>query len=157
MKSVKQTGYAFCLNKFEKLNMEKYKQKYFQRKPINSLITRLFFALLFNSIHLISFGQNAVHDLTKYKADNHSIVGYNLPLYNNRPLYCNNTDAFILTGDKPLIRFAQTPYIYGTFKAAILHNGKLKWLDDCSSIKMEYRGNIDYLGDKRYCKPLSRY
>jgi hypothetical protein len=122
--------------------MEKYKQKYFQVKPINSLITRLFFSLLFNSIHLIFFGQNAVPALTKYMADNHSIVGYNLPLYNNRPLYCNNTDAFILTGDKPLIRFAQTPYIYGSFKAAILHNGKLKWLDDCSSIKMEYRGNM---------------
>lgn len=111
-------------------------------KPKNSLVIRFFFLLLFNSIHLIFFGQKAAPTLTKYKADNHAIVGYNLNLYNNRPLYCNNTNAFILTGDKPLMRFVQTPYLYGTFKAAIVHKGKLKWLENCSSIKMEYQGNM---------------
>lgn len=79
---------------------------------------------------------------TKYSAKGNMIIGFNGTNYNNRPLYCNNTDAFILTGDKPLIRFAHTPYLFGSFMAAVEHNGKLKWLIDCSSIKIEYRGNI---------------
>lgn len=78
---------------------------------------------------------------TKYTAANNTITGFNLGLYNNRPLYCNNTDAFILTGDKPLIRLAQSPWLFGSFMAAIEHAGKTKWLTDCSSITMEYSGN----------------
>jgi Domain of unknown function (DUF4450) len=80
--------------------------------------------------------------LTKYSAENNAVTGFNGSLYNNRPLYCNNSDAFVLTGDKPLIRFAKTPYVYGAFMAGVLRNGKVKWLVDCSSIKMEYGGNI---------------
>ena len=79
---------------------------------------------------------------TKYNAAGNAITGFNNTSYNNRPLYCNNTDAFILTGDKPLIRLAQSPYLFGSFMAAIEHQGKIKWLTDCSSIAMEFRGNI---------------
>ncbi len=102
----------------------------------------LLFSLFFYCASFTLSGQATFFEATRYSVAHDAIVGYNLPLYNNRPLYCNNTNAFILTGDKPLIKFVQTPYIYGSFKAAILHNGKLKWLEDCSSIKMEYRGNM---------------
>jgi hypothetical protein len=78
---------------------------------------------------------------TKYTAVDNTITGVKLGLYNNRPLYCNNTDAFILTGDKPLIRLAQSPYLFGSFMVAIEHDGNIKWLTDCSSIVMQYSGN----------------
>jgi hypothetical protein len=98
----------------------------------------LFCVLLMLCLSLNSEAQTP----TGYAASGNAITGFNGGLFNNRPLYCNNTDAFILTGDKPLIRFAHTPYLFGSFMAAVKHNGKLKWLIDCSSIKMEYRGNM---------------
>ena len=79
---------------------------------------------------------------TRYNASGNVIKGFNGGLYNNRPLYCNNTDAFILTGDKPLIRFVQTPFIYGSFMLGIVHNNQLKWATNCSSIKTAYKGNM---------------
>ena len=102
----------------------------------------LFPTLIFTCLSSLLFGQEHITSLTKYAVSDQAIVGFNGVLYNNRALYCNNTNAFILTGDKPLIRFAQTPYSYGVFRAAILYHGEMKWLDDCNSIKMEYRGNI---------------
>lgn len=85
--------------------------------------------------------QSTLERTTRYHAEEDAVTGYNLPLYNNRPLYCNNTDAVILTGDKPFIRFIDAPYILGSFMAGIVHNGNLTWLVDCSDIKMEYRGS----------------
>jgi Domain of unknown function (DUF4450) len=79
---------------------------------------------------------------TRYSASGNAITVFNGGLYNNRPLYCNNTNAFILTGDKPLIRFAQTPYVYGSFMLGIVRDNKLKWATDCSSVKTTYRGNM---------------
>jgi Domain of unknown function (DUF4450) len=105
---------------------------------IKKNISRLFFVWLIAALQLTAFAQT----VTKYSAEGNVITGFNGGNYNNRPLYCNNTDAFILTGDKPLIRFAHTPYLFGAFMAAVERNGKLKWLIDCSSIRMEYRGNM---------------
>ncbi|MBC7511290.1 MAG: hypothetical protein H7320_21475, partial [Ferruginibacter sp.] len=94
-------------------------------------------AAMLYSIHIVK-----AQTLTRYNASGNAITGFNGGLYNNRPLYCNNTDAFILTGDKPLIRFVQTPFIYGSFMLGIVHNNQLKWVTNCSSIKTAYRGNI---------------
>lgn len=98
-------------------------------------------SLFFLTTHFFAVAQNFGGSVTRYKAEGNAVTGYNLPLYNNRPLYCNNTDAFILTGDKPFVRFVDAPYVFGSFMAGLVHNGKLKWFVDCSSIKMEYRGN----------------
>ncbi len=88
-------------------------------------------------------GDRAVpHASTRYSAENGAIIGGDVRLFNNRPLYCNNTDAFILTGDKPLIRLVHSPFMYGAFMLAVSHQGKLKWLKDCTGIRMEYRGNM---------------
>jgi Domain of unknown function (DUF4450) len=92
-------------------------------------------------MYLLSFAARAQQP-TKYTAIGGFITGHNLGSYNNRPLYCNNTDAFILTGDKPLMRLVWTPYLFGSFMAAVEHAGKRKWLVDCSSITMQYRGNM---------------
>jgi hypothetical protein len=74
-----------------------------------------------------------------YKIENGSITGHNTGRYNNRPLYINNTNAFILTGDQPLARLVQGEYIYGTFMLAVLHSGKAKWLQQCEQITSYYR------------------
>ena len=74
-----------------------------------------------------------------YNAVNGSIVGYNTGRYNNRPLYINNSNAFILTGDQPIARLVQGEYIHGTFMVAVLHDGRAKWLQQCEQITSFYR------------------
>jgi hypothetical protein len=74
-----------------------------------------------------------------YNAVNGSIVGHNTGRYNNRPLYINNSNAFILTGDQPIARLVQGEYIYGTFMLAVMHDGKAKWLQQCEQITSKYR------------------
>jgi len=110
--------------------------------PKKFILVSLVNALIFLSLSNLLSGQDPPVSLSKYSVSDGSIVRYNGQLFNNRPLYCNNTNAFILTGDRPLIRFAQTPYKYGVFRSAIKHRGEIKWLDECNSIKMEYRGNM---------------
>jgi hypothetical protein len=74
-----------------------------------------------------------------YKAVEGVIVGQNTGRYNNRPLYINNTNAFILTGDQPIARLVKDQYIYGTFMLALEHDGKTKWLQQCNQITSRYR------------------
>ena len=104
---------------------------------------QIFFAVLL-SLNAVfdSIGQIKEITATKYRASNRTIIGDNLKSYNNRPLYCNNTDAFILAGDKPLIQFVQTPFIYGSFVLGIVHNNKLKWVTECSNIQSIYKGEM---------------
>ena len=74
-----------------------------------------------------------------YTVENGAITGHSTGRYNNRPLYINNTSAFVLTGDQPLARLVKDQYLYGTFMIAIEHNGKVKWLQDCDQIASHYR------------------
>jgi len=76
---------------------------------------------------------------TKYNVIDDAIVGQNTGTYNNRPLYVNNSNAFILTGDQPLARLAKDQYIYGTFMLAVERDGKGKWLQQCDRITSAYR------------------
>jgi ABC-type antimicrobial peptide transport system permease subunit len=76
---------------------------------------------------------------TSYTVENYSIVGKNTDRYNNMPLYINNTNAFILTGDQPIARLAKDQFMYGTFMAGIERIGKAKWLQNFA-----YRINIDW-------------
>ncbi len=82
----------------------------------------------------ITFAQTA----QSYTVENGSIYGLNTSRYNNRPLYINNTNAFILAGDQPIVRLAKNQFLYGTFMAGIQRNGKLKWLQNCSQIRSFY-------------------
>ncbi len=50
---------------------------------------------------------------TTYQTDGEWIIGYNLDRYNNRPIYINNGNGFILAGDKPLIRLVKKDSLLG--------------------------------------------
>ena len=54
-----------------------------------------------------------------YQTDGEWIKGYNLDRYNNRPLYINNGNGFILTGDKPLIRLLLNDKLLGNLIISI--------------------------------------
>jgi hypothetical protein len=84
-----------------------------------------------------SISANA-QSVISYTAENGAIVGRNTGRYNNRPLYINNTNAFVLTGDQPIVRMAKDQYLYGTFMLAIERNGKAKWLQQCDKITSIY-------------------
>lgn len=85
-----------------------------------------------------SFRLSAQDYQTKYKTKGKNIVGQNTGRYNNRPLYINNTDAFILGGDQPIARLVKDQYLYGTFMLAIERGGKAKWLQQCGQITSGY-------------------
>ncbi len=98
---------------------------------------RIFKILLFLlALHL--FAESSAGQDTKYKPDRGAIVGSNTGRYNNRPLYINNTDAFVLTGDMPIARLVKKQYLYGTFMLAVENNGKSKWLQQFDGITSRY-------------------
>lgn len=68
------------------------------------------------------------------------IVGNNVEKYNNRPLYLCNTNAFILTGDNPIFRFAKDQTLYGTFYIDYVSGNTRIPLHDFKSVKSLYRG-----------------
>lgn len=76
----------------------------------------------------------------RYTVENGWITGHNISRYNNRPLYLHNTNAFILTGDKPVCRFAKDEYVYGTFYLSYLQGKEEKPLYEFDDIKSCYRG-----------------
>ena len=83
--------------------------------------------------------QTIPSDVDHYAGENGFIVGRNIDRYNNRPLYINNTNAFVLAGDKPLVRLAHGETYLGAFVAGLVRDGKGKWLQQCSSITSMYR------------------
>lgn len=87
---------------------------------------------------LLLSGQQDSNHVSIYSAVNGTIIGHNTGRYNNRPLYINNSNAFILTGDQPIARLAKGQFLYGTFMAAIKRNGKTEWLQSCSQIRSVY-------------------
>jgi len=116
------------------------------------VLTFLFLLYSIVFIPVLSNGQVNGSQKSRYEAIDGAIVGHNPGYYNNRPLYINNTDAFILTGDKPIARLAKDHYLYGTFMMAIERNGKVKWLQDCDQITSAYRpGKMSWqIGDKEF-------
>jgi hypothetical protein len=116
------------------------------------ILTFLFLLYSIVFIPVLSNGQVNGSQKSRYEAIDGAIVGHNPGYYNNRPLYINNTDAFILTGDKPIARLAKDHYLYGTFLMAIERNGKVKWLQECDQITSAYRpGKMSWqIGDKEF-------
>ena len=78
---------------------------------------------------------------TRYHARNGAIVGHNLGGYFNRPVYLANTDAFVLAGDRPLLRFASGHTLHGTFGLGVVRGGRSAWLHAFSDLTFEYRPN----------------
>jgi len=75
----------------------------------------------------------------RYVLENGWIKGYNMPRFNNRPIYLNNSNAFILAGDKPVFRFAKDSVLYGTFFLTYKHNKEEKPLYSFDEIQSFYK------------------
>jgi len=109
----------------------KRKKIYFKK----SILTIFFSSIVpFLIVHIYAVGYKP-----KYSVEKNCIKGININRYNNRPLYINNTDAFILTGDKPIARLIRKEYNYGCFMVGIVRKGKGKWLQQCSQIFSYYK------------------
>lgn len=100
---------------------------------LNRLTKGICFGLL-----AIGYAQWLSAQPTKYSANDGFISGVNTGYYNNRPLYINNTNAFVLTGDQPIARLAKREYLYGTFMLAVERKGTVKWLQHCDRIVSLY-------------------
>ena len=74
-----------------------------------------------------------------YTPEGQAFVRHNGDRFNNRPLYCNQISAIVVTGDKPLIRFGNGSVLGGNFMVALVRGNKAKWLQDCSDITSKYR------------------
>ena len=60
-------------------------------------------------------------------------------LFNNRPLYCPELNAFVLGGDRPLIRFGREPWQYGTLMLALENGQQARWLHHFEQVRSAYR------------------
>ncbi|MFI5358217.1 MAG: DUF4450 domain-containing protein, partial [Opitutales bacterium] len=76
---------------------------------------------------------------TRYQARPGAIYGHNQGRFFNRPLYVANTDAFVLAGDRPIVRFASGDTLHGTFVAGIVRAGKTHWLHEWADVEAEFR------------------
>lgn len=74
-----------------------------------------------------------------HEARDGSIVARDGRSFNNRPLYCANTGAFVLAGDRPFIRCAEGRRIHGCFLAAIVRGERSHWLHESTGLVSSYR------------------
>lgn len=79
--------------------------------------------------------------VTAYQAMDGAIVKNNGQRFCNRPLYCPDSVAFVMAGDRPLVRLIKEPYFNGTLMVAVLRNGKGKWLEEWSDVTSQYRAD----------------
>ncbi len=76
---------------------------------------------------------------TRYQARNRAVVGYNQSRFFNRPLYIANTAAFVLAGDRPVLRFASGDTVHGTFLVGVVRQGRGYWLHAWDKVETEFR------------------
>jgi len=82
--------------------------------------------------------EGAVPEGLRYKVEGNALVIRNGRHYNNRPLYGNHIDGFVLAGDRPFVRMAQSPFVDGCFMVAVVRDGKGKWLMDAEDVTAKY-------------------
>ena len=75
---------------------------------------------------------------TRYQPEGHWMAVHNGPYFSNRPLYCNHNDAYILAGDKPLLRFTKQHCVMGTLELAAELPDGCKPLHECADITFRY-------------------
>ena len=83
--------------------------------------------------------RTALERPTRYSARDGAIIGHNLGGWFNRPLYLGHTDAFVLAGDRPILRFASGKTLHGTFGLGVIRGQKSAWLHAFSDLSFEYR------------------
>lgn len=77
---------------------------------------------------------------TRYQARGDAIIGRNEPRVFNRPLYLANTAAFVLAGDRPVLRFASGDTVHGTFLVGVGRGRRAVWLHAWRDVTTEFRG-----------------
>jgi hypothetical protein len=107
---------------------------------IKNRLSKFFLILIFLTGFKAIYSQKLSQSYPYY-SDGISILGYNKNLYNNRPLYCDNSNTFILTGDKPLIRLVEGGFINGSFLLYYVRNDQAKWMGDFSDVISGYQAN----------------
>ncbi len=80
-----------------------------------------------------------VGDKTRYHARGNAVIGFNQGRFFNRPHYTANTNAFILTGDKPLVKFASGSTVHGHFLVGMKRGSTTKWLHEFSNIAAAFQ------------------
>jgi hypothetical protein len=77
----------------------------------------------------------------RYSVEGDAIVACDATRYfGNRPLYVNNGNSFVLTGDRPLIRYVQDHYMFGTFMISLVRGDKpSRWLHFADDIVSRYQ------------------
>ncbi|QYM79476.1 DUF4450 domain-containing protein [Horticoccus luteus] len=78
-------------------------------------------------------------EATRYTARNGAIVGHNQGRFFNRPLYVANRAAFVLAGDRPVVRFAADDTLLGTFAIGVTRGRTSSWLHTWDDVTFEYR------------------
>ncbi len=114
---------------------------------------KLFFKIIFLILFEVIISSALFAQLARnYFVVNDAIIGKNTGRFNNRPLYINNTNAFVLTGDQPIARLIKDQFLYGSFMLAVERNGKAKWLQKCDQITSIYHvGRIGWeITDKAF-------
>lgn len=85
---------------------------------------------------------------SRYSVDGTAIVGRGPTMhFGNRPLYLNNGNSFVMAGDRPLIRYIQNHYMFGTFMISLVRgNTPCRWLHLADDIESTYRaGRMTWL------------
>jgi hypothetical protein len=75
----------------------------------------------------------------RYSAEKGAVIGHNLPDFNNRPLYVGNTNAFVLTGDRPFARFCRGNRHYGALMVGVTRGGTALWLHEAAEVESAFR------------------
>ncbi|MDA1044827.1 MAG: DUF4450 domain-containing protein, partial [Verrucomicrobia bacterium] len=77
--------------------------------------------------------------MTPFTLEDGSITGRNRPFFNNRPLYGDHRSSVILAGDRPHLRFANKPNVYGCMTLAIQRGSDAQWLHNAEAVISRYR------------------
>jgi hypothetical protein len=59
----------------------------------------------------------------------------------NRPLYIANTSAFVLAGDRLILRFASDDTMHGTLQLGMIRRGRTHWLLEVADLITVFRAS----------------
>jgi len=92
----------------------------------------------------------------RYHVEDNAITIRNGTYFNNRPLYNSHGPGWVLTGDRPLVRFLGNAGMNGCWTVGIGRNGHTKWLQDWDDVTARYRsGRMEWLARDRSLPGLS--
>ncbi len=105
------------------------------------ILPLILLASCFSTQNANALTDNDADGSASYRVEDGWIVGRNLPRYNNRPLYLRQSRAFLLTGDKPIVRMAADSRLYGTVYFVFERQGKRLRLDQFSDATFSFRAD----------------